>query len=210
MKKLFVLLFPQREYVKGYFSDQDVLMFNECINKRYIASGYEFCVATFKNSDLGIVNLQPDIVASADITFEESSPYTSKDWKYANFMQLAKSLDVDDYSSIVVGGFHCYDCVERLANEIYDINPNVIIDTDLTEMFRNSYLYEKDFDIKNFKPELKLRRVLEQDRVIPISTLEKQKEKYQNPIWGISSKFLGKIDSKIQEQIEHNNLSKGQ
>lgn len=83
-------MFPQKEYVKDNFTVEDALIFNECIKKRYIESGYKFCVVTYKNSDLGIVNLQPDKVVSADITFEQSSPYTCKDWRYANFLQLAK------------------------------------------------------------------------------------------------------------------------
>ena len=131
MKKLFILLFPQKEYVKGDFSAQDILMFNECIKKRYIESGYKFCVATFKNSDLGIVNLQPNKIVSADITFEQSSPYTCKDWKYADFKKLAEKVDVEKFAYVVIGGFHCYDCVERFANEIYKLNNNAIIDTDL-------------------------------------------------------------------------------
>ena len=97
-----------------------------------------------------------------------------------------------------------------LAIFILNINPNVIVDTDLTEMFKNAYLYERDFDMKIFKPELKLKRIIEMDRSIPISIWKKQKEKYQNPIWGISSNLLEKIDNKMQAQIEYNNLSKEQ
>ena len=52
MKKLFILLFPQKEYVTGYFTEEDISLFNNCIKKRYIDKGYDFCVATFKNSDL--------------------------------------------------------------------------------------------------------------------------------------------------------------
>ena len=89
-RKVFVLLFPQKEYVKGYFTDEDISMFNECIKRRYIDKGYEFCVANFQKSDLGIVKLNPDKITSADITFEESSPYTCKDWRYADFNDLTK------------------------------------------------------------------------------------------------------------------------
>lgn len=177
-------------------------MFNECIKKRYIESGYKFCVVTFKNSDLGIVNLRPDYVINADITFEESSPYTCKDWRYADFKELASKSEIDRYSDIVLGGFHCFDCVERFANEIYKLNKNIIIDTDLTELFRNSYLYQKDFKFEKFNPDLKLKDLLASKKYIPLSALTKQKERYQNPIWGVSSKTIQNLESKIQNQKE--------
>ena len=208
MKNLFILLFPQKEYVTGYFTEEDISLFNDCIKKRYIDKGYDFCVAAFKNSDLGIVGFNPNKVVGADITFEESSPYTCKNWKYADFKNLAEKVDVDKYANIVVGGFHCYDCVEKLANEIYAVNKNVIVDTDLTEMFRNSYRYEERFNIEKFNPDLKLKRI-HNDCYIPLSTLEKQKEKYQNPIWGISSKMIEMLESRIQEEKE-NNVTKEQ
>ncbi len=202
MKNLFILLFPQKEYVTGYFTEEDISLFNDCIKKRYIDKGYDFCIATFKNSNMGIVSLKPHIIVNANITFEESSPYTCKNWQYADFKNLAEKVDVDKYANIVVGGFHCYDCVEKFANEIYAVNKNVIVDTDLTEMFRNSYRYEERFNIEKFNPDLKLKRIHNYS-YIPLSTLEKQKEKYQNPIWGISSKMIEMLENRIQEEKEN-------
>lgn len=208
MKKLFILLFPQKEYVTGYFTEEDISLFNDCIKKRYINKGYDFCVATFKNSDLGIVNFNPNKVVYADITFEESSPYTCKECRYADFKNLAEKVGVDKYDNVAVGGFHCYDCVVKFANEIYVINPNVIIDTDLTELFRNAYRYKEIFNIEKFNPDLKLKRIYN-DSYIPLSILEKQKEKYQNPIWGISSNMIYVLEKRIQEEKE-NNVTKEQ
>ena len=201
-RKIFILLFPKKEYVEGYFTCEDISMFNECIKRRYIEKGYEFCVANFQNSDLGIVTLNPNKIISANITFEESSPYTCKDWRYADFNDLTKKIQVEKYSNIALGGFHCYDCVERLAKEIYSINPNIIIDTDLTEMFRNSYLYEKDFKLDTFNPNIKLRRIFAGDSVTPLGILEQMKERYSNPIWGISRDLLEVIDDRIKETEE--------
>lgn len=201
-RKLFILLFPQKEYVKGYFTDEDISIFNECIRTRYIEKGYEFCVANFKGSDLGIVALNPDKIANADITFEESSPYTCKDWRYADFNDLAKKIQAEKYSNVVVGGFHCYDCVEKLAKEIYSINTNIIIDTDLTENFRNSYLHEEDFKLDTFNPNIKLRRIFERDSVTPLGILEQMKERYSDQIWGISKETLVVIDKRIKETEE--------
>ena len=92
--------------------------------------------------------------------------------------------------------------MERLAKEIYSINPNIIIDTDLTEMFRNSYLYEKDFKLDTFNPNIKLRRIFAGDSVTPLGILEQMKERYSNPIWGISRDLLEVIDDRIKETEE--------
>lgn len=208
MKNLFILLFPQKEYVDGYFTEEDISLFNDCIRKRYIEKGYDFCVAAFKNSDLGIVDFNPNKVVGADITFEESSAYTCKNWKYADFKKLATKVEPIKYDNIAVGGFHCYDCVEKFANEIYLTNPNVIIDTDLTELFRNAYCYEEIFNIEKFNPDLKLKRVYS-DEYIPLETLERLQEKFQKPIWGISSKVLKFLEKRIQKEKE-NNITKEQ
>ena len=208
MKKLFILLFPQKEYVAGYFTEEDISLFNDCIKKRYIEKGYDFCVATFKNSDLGIVNFNPNKVVYADLTFGESSPYTCKNWKYADFKKLATKVEPIKYENIAVGGFHCYDCVEKFANEIYLTNPNVIIDTDLTELFRNTYCYEEIFNIEKFNPDLKLKRVYS-DGYIPLEMLERLQEKFQKPIWSVSSKVLKFLEKRIQKEKE-NNITKEQ
>lgn len=201
-RKLFILLFPQKEYVKGYFTDEDISMFNECIKRRYIDKGYEFCVANFQKSDLGIVKLNPDKITSADITFEESSPYTCKDWRYADFNDLTKKIQVEEYYDIVLGGFHCYDCVEQLAKEIYSINSNIIIDTDLTENFRNSYLHEEEFKLDTFNPDIKLKKIFDRDSATPLGILEQMKERYSYPIWGISKEILEVINNRIIETRE--------
>lgn len=208
MKKLFILLFPQKEYVAGYFTKEDISLFNDCIRKRYIEKGYDFCIATFKNSNMGIVSLKSHIIVNANITFGESSPYTCKNWKYADFKKLATKVEPIKYDNIAVGGFHCYDCVEKFANEIYLTNPNVIIDTDLTELFRNAYCYEEIFNIEKFNPDLKLKRVYS-DGYIPLETLERLQEKFQKPIWGISSKVLKFLEKRIQKEKE-NNITKEQ
>lgn len=200
MKKVFILLFPQKEYLGT--RQNNTFLFNECIKERYISKGYEFFVVKFKGSDLGIISLTPNQIIDADISFEQSSPVTSKNWRYANFNIIANQLNINNYEQVVLGGFHCFDCVEKLANEIFHLNNNILVDTDLTEQFWNVAQYQTDWDIREFKPEQKLERVLSLDDYTPIEILKKIKKRYENPIWGMSDETMKKIEDKIKLQIE--------
>ena len=164
-KKLFVFLFPQREYMKNEFIDVTPFR-DEVIRKRYLNKDYEFAIARFKGSRVYGVTVVPDKVVDADITFEESTPYYSKHWKYADFGHIADSLSPERYRNIAVGGFHCFDCVKSLAVNLYNRNPSTIIDTDLTEFFENrclrfdiqkgqklrelKYEFKPHFDVENY------------------------------------------------------------
>lgn len=196
MKKVIILLFPQKEYLGT--RNEDTILFNECIKQRYINKGYELFVVKYKNSDLGFISLSPNKIIEADISFEQSSPTTEKNWRYANFNLIAKNLQINNYKQVVIGGFHCFDCVEKLANEIYKLNKNVLVDTDITEQFWNVSKYQDNWDINIFKPEQKLERII---RLIDFHTsdlIKKMQSRYKNPIWGISNETLRLIENKIK------------
>ena len=202
-EKVFILLFPQKEYL-GTFQNCTTL-FNECIRKRYLDHGYAFYVVKYKNSDLGIVTETPTQTFDADITFEASSPKTLKDWRYADFKFISENLPIEDCSQIVIGGFHCYDCVEKLANEIYSLNKNVLVDTDLTEQFDVISQHQNNWDIKTFQPEQKLERLFTPHDFTPSGILKNIKARFENPIWGISPDTITKLDKKLQHQLEDEN-----
>jgi len=75
-------------------------------------------------------------------------------------------------------------------------------------LFRNAYRYEESFNIEKFNLNLKLKRVYS-DGYIPLETLERLQEKFQKPIWGISSKVLKFLEKIIQKEKE-NNITKEQ
>lgn len=50
-----------------------------------------------------------------------------------------------------------------VLDQIYKNTKNVIIDSDLTEMFWYVSRFQKGWDIKTYKPELKLQKVLSND-----------------------------------------------
>lgn len=193
MKKLFVLLFPQDEYF-----GQDIRKpekFNECIQKRYIDKGYEFCVVNYKGSTSNYIKIAPHKIIEADITFHESSPYFTKDFRYANFEQIADSLQANEYSKIVISGFHCYSCVQQLAEAVYSLNQKTGVDTDLTESF-GACEYRKNWDVSKYDPNLNINYFLDTSILAPCA-LKAIRERSENPIWHISKKTLKRLDSEI-------------
>lgn len=66
MKKVFVILFPQKEYLGTRLNLNNIHLFNDCIRRRYINKGYQFFVVKFKESDLGIIKLGPDKIIDAE------------------------------------------------------------------------------------------------------------------------------------------------
>ena len=195
MKKVFILLFPQEEYLGT--RKNSTHLFNECIKQRHIKKGYQFFVVRFKGSDLGIVSLTPDKIIDADITFDQSNSRGSTEWKYADFNLISSHLHIDDFSQITIGGFHCFDCVEKFASEIYKLNKNVIVDTDLTEQFWSVSQHQDRWDIAEFKPEQKLDRVFARKNC-PTDMLKQIVDRYKNPIWGISQETIESLETRIQ------------
>ena len=194
VRKVFILLFPQEEYFGSYINEID--MFKKCIKERYIDDNYEFIIINYKDSINNIINLICDKCIQSAITFEQSKK------QYADFEYIVRKLDVEAFDKIVVGGFHCFDCVEKLANEIYKINKSVLIDSDLTEMFWSTFQSQENFRFDKFNKDEKLLKMLNKDKVIPLGILEKMKERYSNPIWGISNELLEVIDKRIKETKE--------
>ena len=125
---------------------------------------------------------------------KQINEFKANETKYADYDKLKSQLDAIEREKMTEQ--------ERLAKEIYSINRNIIIDTDLTENFRNSYLHEKDFKLDIFDPNIKLKRIFERDSVTPLGILKQMKERYSNPIWGISRDLLEVIDDRIKETEE--------
>ena len=194
MKNIFVLLFPQTEYLINY-QEKDIKLFNECIKKRYIDNGYLFYVVLYNGSDNGFISLNPNRTIEADITFEQSTPYTCKEWRYANFPKLAKDLELSGDDNVVLGGFHCNDCVVKLANEISKLNKRIIIDSDLTERFWHVSRFYDDWDISRYNADLQLKSFFEERKAsCDINGLTNRIiEKFSNTIWGVSEAILTKI-----------------
>ena len=188
-----VILFPELDFLgtrKSCF-----MLFNECIKKRYLNLGYKLIVVRYKgyreNFTGGIINIPVDKIIDADITSNEQLK------KYADFEKLAHEIAKLNHEQIVIGGFHCFDCVEKLAKEVYKLNKNVLIDSDLTEKFDFVSRYYKNWEIDKFKPELKIEDSLHSFENSSLDLLQKILERYTHPIWGIDNKYIEKLKKDI-------------
>ena len=76
-------------------------------------------------------------------------------YKYADFKNLAEKVDADKYANVAVGGFHCYDCVEKLANEL--LNRETLTGAEIREIVfgkkETKKIVKKSTTRKNAKPE---------------------------------------------------------
>ena len=205
-KNAIVILFPEENYLgtrRGC-----IPLFNKCIQERYLNQGFDLVVVRYKGYrgeyTGGIINIPVNKIIDADITSMEQLE------RYADFASVAKEIGTEGYGKIVVGGFHCFDCVAKLAKEIYKSNKNVIIDTDLTEQFDFVSKYYKNWEISRFKPELKIEDARRSFGHDSIDLFEKIVDRYKHPVWGISQEYIetSKQDLRLNflEQNKNENI----
>ncbi|MCL2586994.1 MAG: hypothetical protein FWE31_02010 [Firmicutes bacterium] len=219
-KNLFIFLFPEREYMKRVDPETRHLL-DEAIRRRYKEKGYDFAVARYKNSEINIGE-PSDKIIDANITFQQSTPYYTENWEYADFQAIASSLAPDLYEQIRVGGYHCFDCVQKLAVLLYERNPSTIIDTDLTEFFPNRattlnrpksqklqelhYEVNPNFDFENYIPEKTFEEILSTaSHVFEFRQLVKT---YEHPVFGMAA-GIEKLKTKFaREQHSADEITK--
>ena len=188
MKKL-VIVFPEVEFLT--YSDPKIIdKYNHCIRKRYLLKGFHPFVVNYENSK-GFYN------------FLNKTPINSGIPKATNpdFTKTINSLDIQKNDKIVVCGFHCFDCVYKLANEIYKLNKNIVIDSDLTDLFP-SVIKQKNFNVEKFNPNSLLINTINAwtyKNYLPSTLKQKLLKRYSNPVWGVSKKYLKKLSSNKNE-----------
>lgn len=202
--KAVVILFPESEYLCSRSSC--IPLFNECITKRYIEKGFDLVVVRYKGYRStsrytgGIINIDIDRIIDADITSIEQLT------QYADFKKIAEEINKKEYEKIVVGGFHCFDCVEKLAKQVYKLNRNTTIDTDLTDLFDFASRYYNGWDIAQYKPELRFensRRLINNKAEIIIDQIL---NKYNHRIWGIPKEYMRELKEEISRNKEEVSL----
>ena len=194
MKKL-VILFPEVEFLTC--SDPKIIdKYINCIISRYTMKGFYPFVVNYKDSK-GFYTLLNKINIDS-----EFSQLCGKEM-YPNFSKIVSQLDVKKDDKVVVCGFHCFDCVYKLANEIYKVNKNIIIDSDLTELFPYEYK-QKIFDVEYFNPNNKIKTFkaccCNDMSDITNETKKRLYKLYSNPVWGISKKYLKMLKPKTDNE----------
>lgn len=159
MKKIFLYLFPIKEYTSFFLLEDNyydkwhitrpLSIIDECIQKRYRDLGYEIAFVTYQDRDVfGITLDNKDIIIKTDITFDQNSAYDTKGNKKKDFIPKYPNIkDIIDYlgevKSLVVAGYHFSDCVKRVAKYAKDTGIGTSIDLELTDLFFE--LYRSDY-----------------------------------------------------------------
>lgn len=208
MKKVFLYLYPIKEYTSMFLYHDDKLydewnvkrplpVLNECIQKRYRDNGYQVVYVLYPDKDIfGIIPKKEDRIIYTDILFSENSAVdengnTKKDFipKYPNEQLLIKQLG--DIEELVIGGYHFSDCVKRVGETALNMGINTVIDLDLTDLFFNLYKQEEYFNLKEYNPEKFKRQMMKYDlRYGEEVALEQFNFVYSSPVYGFSNEEI--------------------
>lgn len=168
MKKVFLYLYPIKEFTEKFISSYEfnkykekyepIAILNECIDKRYRENGYQVVFALYPDKEIfGINKKENDRVIYTDILFSEVSTIDEqknrkKDFipRYPTEMLLLQQLG--DFDELVVGGYHAMDCVRRVAEVSMQNGINTLVDLDLTDLFFNLYNQKNYFIVDSYTP----------------------------------------------------------
>lgn len=160
--KLFLFLYPIPEYInfeideKSCFEDKKEFRrrykeaLNKCIDLRYKQKGFRINWVNFRGSEISdVVELRrDDKVIEVELSFKE---HTAGNYPNPHFI-----LDkLNGVQVLRIGGFHLWDCVEKVAKRAYERGRDVLVDEDLTELLTYRVLKEGfEFDkFPTFYPE---------------------------------------------------------
>lgn len=208
MKKVFLYLYPIKEYTSMFLFHDDKLydewnvkrslpVLNECIQKRYRDNGYQVVYALYPDKDIfGIIPKKEDRIIYTDILFSDHSTVDEdgnekKDFvpKYPNEQLLIKQLG--DIEELVIGGYHFSDCVKKVGEMALNMGINTVIDLDLTDLFFNLYKQEDYFNLKEYNPEKFKRQKMKFNlRYGEEVALKQFNYMYSSPVYGFSNEEI--------------------
>ncbi len=118
-----------RDY-KRFYGDS----LNRCIDERYRRKGFRIFYAIFKNCQVSnlVHVLNGDSIILTDVDYSSPEEF----FKYPRPRHLLNQLG--DVSVLRIGGFHLWDCVQRVARSAYRRGIDTLVDEDLTELFTST------------------------------------------------------------------------
>ncbi len=156
-KKKLLFLYPIEEYFDCFADkknhDEIFRKLNNAINKRYREKGYEIYFAVFIDS--GICNIEVregDKVILSNLTYKEHvTPDENGNATYSDPRSML--LQLGEVEELILCGFHSRDCVKVMAESLYNLGVDVMIDIELTELFpamiNNDFYDEANYNLKN-------------------------------------------------------------
>lgn len=204
MKKVFLYLYPIKEYTKMFLFNNDSLydrlniarplpILNSTINKRYREKGYQVVFALYPDRELyGIEKMDGDKIIYTDISFSDASAYDEygnekKDYIIAFPNEDYLLSQLGDVEELIVGGYHAMSCVKRVAEVALKNGINTLVDIDLTEMFFSVYRQKDYFDEENYNMEKFKNYMITRDGEEFIELGEKIfNRNYSSPVYGFT------------------------
>lgn len=200
MKKVFLYLYPIREYTEMFlfyddklYDDLDIKrplpLLNECIQKRYRDNDYQVVFALYPDKEIYGINISDkDKIIYTDVLFKEASAIDEnkdikKDFapKYPDEKFLLDQLGNVDL--LIVGGYHANDCVKKVAEEALNLGIDTLIDLDMTDFFFHLYKQKEYFQIDNYSPQ-RYKDYLFNKRYADALLEKKFSEMYSSPAYG--------------------------
>ena len=146
--KIFLFLYPIKQYFKSEINNSflfrkknhDPKRINSIINARYREKGYQMAWLMFSDPnealrpDISSVSdyveiLKDDIIIVSGVSFEKHL----KEKKYPEYVFILAQMP--HTTELVLGGFHQWDCVDKLAEHAYRSKISTRVDEDTTELF---------------------------------------------------------------------------
>lgn len=211
MKKVFLYLYPIKEFTKVFLFHDDRLydewnvdrplpILDATIDKRYREKGYQVVFALYPDRELyGIEQKDGDRIIYTDIPFSEASAYDANGNEKKNFVprypdEKLLIQQLGDVDELVVGGYHAMDCVKRVAEIALQSGIDTLVDLDLTDLFFSVYKQKDYFDIDTYTPERFKSNMIGRRGNEWIEFQEKIFERnYSSPVYGFSKQSHKKL-----------------
>ncbi len=109
---------------------------NRCIDLRYRKKGFQVNFALFDDHSISdmIRIYKKDRIIRVGLSFNEHTTQVNGEYPYPNQDFILDQLG--DIDHLRVAGFHIWDCVEKLAERAHQRGIDVLVDEDLTNIFR--------------------------------------------------------------------------
>ena len=122
-------------FLKTRFKKEYASKLNACINQRYRQQGFQVNYALFDDTDVSdVIILQPsDNIVRVGMDFATHTTQVDGEYPYPDRDYILDQLD--KLELLRLGGFHMWDCVEKIARRAYERGITVLVDEDLTEFF---------------------------------------------------------------------------
>ena len=148
--KAFVFLYPVQEYFDRdmwALEESDKERLNRCIDLRYRQKNCDIIYYNFNGHSISnIIEVRPtDKIRYVGLTFEEhTTPDTKGNFLYPDLEYMISQLS--DTQTLVIGGFHLFDCVDKLAQKAFESGLHILVDEELTDYFLG-YSGNDDFKV---------------------------------------------------------------